>query len=601
MQIEAFVPSLVRRVPTLLALFAPIALAPRSAAQTTSAVSVDTGGQLSDGFSFHPSVSADGSRVAFASLATNLVANDSNFATDVFVHDRTSATTICASVDASGAPANGISWFPAISGNGGFVAFTSLADSLVAGDTNGKFDVFVRDLAAGQTMRVSVDSSGAQADLSLSLVAISSDGRIVAFDGDATNLVSGDSNGVSDVFVHDRLTGQTTCVSLDPTGATGNGESTGPSISADGRFVAFASFASNLVAGDANGAVDVFVHDRQTGQTVLASVDASGTQGDNDSSYPALSADGLVLAFESLASNFAAGDSNAQTDVFVRDLQSGQLQLVSVAAGGAPGAGLSAGASISGNGRYVSFYSASTDVVPGTGFGPHVFVRDVVNGVTTLASIDPNGAPGDDSSYFSSLSAGGEAIAFESVATNLIAGDGNFAQDVFVRGLVNPAFDDFCHGDGTFGAPSCPCGNDGAPGRGCDNSAATGGAKLVCTGTTSPDTVQMTANGELATSLSIFLQGDAEVAPAVAFGDGLRCAAGSLKRLYVKSAVGGVAVAPVGGDLAIRQQSAVLGDPIAPGTTRASQVYYRDPTLAFCPFPQGNSWNATHAVRILGP
>ena len=155
-----------------------------------------------------------------------------------------------------------------------------------------------------------------------------------------------------------------------------------------------------------------------------------------------------------------------------------------------------------------------------------------------------------------------------------------------------------CAGDGTSATP-CPCGNTGAPGRGCNNSQSTGGALLTASGGQSPDTIVLTSSGELASVLSIFLQGNALVSPPVPFGDGIRCTGGAIKRLYVKNASGGVVSAPTGANPSITQQSAALGDPIAPGSTRWYQVYYRDPDLAFCPFPTGNSWNASGAIEIL--
>ena len=157
-------------------------------------------------------------------------------------------------------------------------------------------------------------------------------------------------------------------------------------------------------------------------------------------------------------------------------------------------------------------------------------------------------------------------------------------------------FPELCAGDGSNGP--CPCGNTGAPGNGCDNSAATGGAHLSGSGTTAPDTVVLTSTGELPTVLTIALQGDALVAVPVVFGDGLRCAAGNLKRLYSQNAVGGSVTVPGPGDPSVSAQSAALGDPIAPGTTRWYQFYYRDPVLGFCPSPPGNSWNVTNAVAI---
>jgi hypothetical protein len=157
----------------------------------------------------------------------------------------------------------------------------------------------------------------------------------------------------------------------------------------------------------------------------------------------------------------------------------------------------------------------------------------------------------------------------------------------------------FCFGDGTQ-ATACPCNNSGSPGRGCDNSANTGGALLSAAGTTNPDTLVLTSSGELATVLSIVLQGDVSRATPLLFGDGVRCVGGGLKRLYTGNAVGGVFSAPQTGDPSITTQSTNLGDPIAPGSgaVRYYQTYYRDPDLAFCPAPLGSSWNVSSGVSI---
>jgi hypothetical protein len=156
----------------------------------------------------------------------------------------------------------------------------------------------------------------------------------------------------------------------------------------------------------------------------------------------------------------------------------------------------------------------------------------------------------------------------------------------------------FCAGDGSLTTP-CPCGNTGVAGRGCANSqAGSAGAWLTANGTTVPDTVAFTASGELPAALSIVLQGSLELAPGAAYGDGVRCAGGTLKRLYTKNAVNGVVIAPGPGDPSVTARSAALGDPIAPGTTRVYQVYYRDPAPGFCPSPQGDAFNATNAFRV---
>src|SRR5207249_1268748 len=206
---------------------------------------------------------------------------------------------------------------PALSADGRFVAFGSDATNLVAGDTNGTTDVFVHDRQTGTTERVSVASGGGTQGNGKSggffaFPALSADGRFVAFQSDATNLVAGDTNGTTDVFVHDRQTATTERVSV-------NGFSAGPALSADGRFVAFHSTGSNLVAGDTNGATDVFVHDRQTGTTERVSGASDGTQGNDASAGPALSADGRLVAFHSSATNLVAGDANRAYDVFVHD------------------------------------------------------------------------------------------------------------------------------------------------------------------------------------------------------------------------------------------------------------------------------------------
>ncbi|MFN0007579.1 MAG: hypothetical protein ACKVXR_06690 [Planctomycetota bacterium] len=154
----------------------------------------------------------------------------------------------------------------------------------------------------------------------------------------------------------------------------------------------------------------------------------------------------------------------------------------------------------------------------------------------------------------------------------------------------------FCFGDGT--AAACPCGNSGSPGRGCQNSSTTGGAQLVATGTSSPDTMVLSATDEKPTALTIFLQGTQAISP-VTYGDGLRCVHGVLKRLYTKTAAGGAASAPQGGDLSITARSAQLSHPIAPGSTRYYMTYYRDGAAGFCPSPTGSTFNGSNAWTIL--
>jgi Tol biopolymer transport system component len=254
---------------------------------------------------------------------------------------------------------------PSISADGRYVAFHSDASNLVPGDTNGTWDIFVHDRLTGQTTRVSVASDGTQGNNGSGDPSISADGRYVAFTSEASNLVPGDTNGTWDIFVHDRVTGQTTRVSVASDGSEGYGSSFSSSISADGRYVAFSSWASNLVPGDTNGWADVFVHDRVTGQTTRVSVASDGTEGNHVSLLPSISADGRYVAFSSWASNLVPGDTNEVQDIFVHDRLTGQTSRVSVASGGTEGNGASEFPSISADGRYVAFYSAASNLVPG--------------------------------------------------------------------------------------------------------------------------------------------------------------------------------------------------------------------------------------------
>jgi len=199
------------------------------------------------------------------------------------------------------------------------VAFSSYASNLVVGDTNGDSDVFVHDRATKITERVNVDSSGVEGNNPSDTASISADGQIVAFWSWASNLVAGDTNAYPDVFVHDRATKITERVSVDSSGVEGNSDSFTASISADGQIVAFSSLASNLVAGDTNGDSDVFVHDRATGITERVSVDSSGVEGNGNCYGPSISADGQIVAFYGFASNLVAGDTNAFEDVFVHE------------------------------------------------------------------------------------------------------------------------------------------------------------------------------------------------------------------------------------------------------------------------------------------
>ncbi|MCL5292157.1 MAG: DNRLRE domain-containing protein [Actinobacteria bacterium] len=296
------------------------------AAGTTERVNISSSGEQaydsghSITISGHPSISADGRYVAFNSWATNLVPNDTNNSSDVFVYDRTNHTIERVSVSNSGVQGNNWSEKPVISADGRYVAFQSYANNLVPNDTNGQQDVFVYDRTNRTIERVSVSSSGAEGNGQSGnyRLSFSADGRYVAFESNASNLVPGDTNNKSDVFVHDRTNHTTERVSVSSSGEQGNDNSTNPFISADGVSVAFSSMASNLVPGDTNNAQDVFVYNRLNHTTTRISVSDSGLQGNGTSDQLVISSNGSVVAFASDASNLISGDTNGVKDVFVR-------------------------------------------------------------------------------------------------------------------------------------------------------------------------------------------------------------------------------------------------------------------------------------------
>jgi Tol biopolymer transport system component len=401
----------------------------------TTRISVDSSGVQGNGYSEAPAISSDGRFVAFHSHASNLVAGDNNGAGDVFVHDRVTGETTRVSVDSSGLEGNGESYDPSISSDGRFVAFASSATNLVAGDTNGVADVFVHDRETGSTTRESLSSSGTQADAISGSPSISSDGRFLAFASSASNLVASATASAAGIYVRDRDTGTTTRVSVDSSGLEGNGDSSDPSISSDGRFVAFESAARNLVVPDTNqDTADIYVHDRTTGATTRVSVSSSGAQANSPSWAPSISSDGRFVAFVSGGWNLVAGDTNSCNDVFVRDRLTAATTRVSVGAAGAQGNGSASSASISSDGRYVAFASEASNLVASdSNSQSDIFLRDRIAGATTRLSITSSGLQADSGSYDPSISGDGSCVAFWSLASNLVATDTNGVADVFVR------------------------------------------------------------------------------------------------------------------------------------------------------------------------
>jgi hypothetical protein len=372
---------------------------PASAAgYTTEYVNVNTAGQKSNGSGRFPSVSETALIVAFDSDGTNLVSGDSNGFRDIFVRYRGVPMTVRASVSTAGTQANGLSARPSMDNWAQRVAFESSASNLVSGDSNGVQDIFVRNLYSPQsTERVSLTSTGGEANGASGSASISKgDARYVAFTSVASNLVPGDTNGTADIFVRDLVNGTTTRVSVSSTGQEANGMSSQPSISASGQYVAFTSAASNLVPGDTNGVPDVFVRDLVNGTTTRISVSSTGAESNAASRNPSIDQTGYLIAYESDASNLVADDTNQVTDVFVYQQTYATTVRASVSSAGVQGDKASFSPSMGdpvGVGGIVAFASEATNLVSGdTNLMTDIFRRDTSGGQTDRWSLNSSDA-----------------------------------------------------------------------------------------------------------------------------------------------------------------------------------------------------------------
>ena len=409
-----------------------------SFAQDIKRVSISSAGIQADGDSEEPSLSSDGSIVAFISEATNLVPSDTNNVQDVFVHDLDNGVTERVSVASDSTEADDEVFTMSLSSNGRFVAFGSFATNLVDDDTNGFIDVFVHDRDTGATERVSIATAGTQANNESDSPAISSVGRFVAFRSDATNLVVNDTNHHSDIFVHDRTLGVTERVSVASDGTQANGDSTLPAISADGRFVAFSSEASNLVAGDTNNQADIFLHDRQSDTTELIVGPAEFNSGAGTIIVaPAISPDGDFVGLRSDADDLVVGDTNNSFDAFLVARDTLIAERLSLSSSEVQGNSDSSRPSISSNNRYAVFSSIATNLVSqDTNGSEDVFVRDRDAGQTRRVSIAFDGSEGDNNSFSAVISGDGQFVAFTSFAENLVENDTNGVLDIFI--MPNP-------------------------------------------------------------------------------------------------------------------------------------------------------------------
>ena len=306
--------------PTPTPTVSPTPTAPPRVPGAVLRVSTDATGAQANSFSYHPVWSPDGTRVAFYSYASNLVPGDNNGSQDVFVKTLAGGAIQRINTDKDGIEANRGSYDPVWSPDGTRVAFHSYASNLVPGDTNSTLDVFVKTLAGGAIQRISTDKDSIQVNGGSSGPVWSPDGTRIAFSSDASNLVPADSNTVPDLFVKTLVSGEIQRITTDKDDSQVNGASTGPVWSPDGTRIVFGSDASNLVPGDTNGAADVFVKTLVGGAIQRISTDAAGTQADGRSYFPVWSPDGAEIAFHSEASNLVPGDTNDDSDLFVKTL-----------------------------------------------------------------------------------------------------------------------------------------------------------------------------------------------------------------------------------------------------------------------------------------
>ena len=421
------------------------AIAEAFAGQTTR-VSVSSAGVTADVSASSGDLSADGRYAVFASSATNLRDGVATSGVHVYRHDRTTGQTVLVSVTPTGAPGNDVSRDPSVSANGQFVVFGSFASDLVAGDTNLRQDVFVRDMVTGTTRLVSgategvVGLPGASSLNGLSSAReISDDGRYIAFSSFATNLVAGATNGTQHVYVKDMTTGAVVRASVNDAGEPGNRPSQHPAISGDGQVVAFQSSATNFTSSPLFNSVQVFVRVLPGGPTTLETPAAAAVA--RRSSVPSLSVDGRYLAFESEAPLDPADLDNGTPDIFLRDRAAGTTVLASLSPNAVQGA-ISGRPSISGDGRWVVFDSLDELLVSGDVGGLNdVFVYDRDERTVVLVSRNDAGeqanAPSGLTLGAASLSSNGQVVIFGSTASNLVAAPSNGSNQLYVRKMVD--------------------------------------------------------------------------------------------------------------------------------------------------------------------
>ena len=418
----------------------------RTSGQTTLVSHNASSNGSGNGSSSDPVISADGNWVAFVSAASNLGPTDNNGTQDVYLWSRATGTISLVSHVAGGASSgNNFSSLPSISDDGSVVAFLSRSTNLIAGMQNayGYTNVYIYDRINSGAVRLvshlyNNQLAGATDYQPENPVALSGDGKYIAFQGKSSNFdASNLGYYYGSIYLWDAQSGTNVLVSM-PTSGSANNASYSPSISDDGKFVTYPSDMSNLVANDNNGTTDIFLYDRIAVANVLVSRTAAGTSGNSSSQDPAISGDGRFVAFSSYAGNLVTGDSNGASDVFVYDVQNGSVTLASRrSSGSGSGNSQSLSPSISNDGSLIAFQSSSSNLVDNDTNGTQdVFAFDRIAGKVVLISRTPTGTgSGNSFSGPGLVSGNGQFVVFQTNATNLVANDANNTGDVFIANL----------------------------------------------------------------------------------------------------------------------------------------------------------------------
>ena len=413
---------------------------PAPAGAETVLISQGLRGRLANADSGTAKISENGNRVAFGSFASNLVRHDTNEITDLFLRTVSTGRTRLVTIGWDGEPVDGVSRVNDINPTGRFVAYDSIASNLAGHDTNTFYDVYVRDMTRQRSERISVPAGGGQGNHHSTRPAISDNGRFVAFDSYANNMIADDTNGGTDVFLRDRLQNTTTRVSVGPGGEQANGESANAVMSRTGRIICFDSGADNLASDDTNEGSDVYCYDRNTGVAELISQNTEGVAAEIGSVLGGVSGDGRFVVFTTRSPDIVPGDTNDVADIFVRDRVTDTTERVSVRSNGAQANGMTLWPSISDDGTVVAYDSEASNLVPHDTNGKFdVFVHFLDTGQTRRASVSSAGVQGELASMVSNLSGDGRYVVFQTGATTLFPDDTNDHADVVVRGpYANP-------------------------------------------------------------------------------------------------------------------------------------------------------------------